>query len=298
MDFTLKRYRSLISALKDTSVQFIGFSELVRGELESFIVLRHDVDRRPENALAMAVAEAGEGIKASYHFRAFSIMAGERIISDIAALGHEVAYHYEDLSAVSRGRQTGTGEVNKETVYEALERFQTNLGELRRMCPVDVISMHGSPLSAVDNRQLWRYHDYHTEGIVCEPYFDVDVSRILYLTDTGRRWNGGGSSIRDRGISGIEAEGTDSYAGWITKPLRGSLMDMTPGGVALRQSINVRTTEELIAAARRSELPQGLILNTHPQRWTNSLLPWATELILQNLKNQVKRMVNRSKNIS
>jgi len=298
MDFTLKTYRSLISALKDKSLPFIGFSELIRGGHDSFIILRHDVDRRPENALAMAVAEAGEGIRASYHFRAFSIMAGERIISDIAALGHEVAYHYEDLSAVSSGRQTGKGEVDTETVSMAIERFRNNLGELRRIYPADVISMHGSPLSAVDNRQLWKYHDYHTEGIVCEPYFDVDVSRILYLTDTGRRWDGGESSIRDRGISVGDGEVPYSYAGWIAKPLKGSLMDMNPEGIALRRSINVRTTEELIDATLRSELPSGLILNTHPQRWTDSLFPWATELILQNLKNQVKKRVNRSKILS
>lgn len=298
MDFTLKKYRSLIAALKEMSLPFIGFSELVRGDPERFIVLRHDVDRRPENAMAMAIAEAGEGIRASYHFRAFSIMAGERIISDIAALGHEVGYHYEDLSAVSRGRATATGEVDEETVSMALERFRSNLGGLRRVCPVDVISMHGSPLSSVDNRQLWKYHDYHTEGIICEPYFDVDVSRIIYLTDTGRRWDGGESSIRDRGITGGEGEGLCSYAGWLAKPLRGSLMDMTPVGVALRRTINVRTTEELIAGTRRLELPPGLILNTHPQRWTDSFFPWVTELIFQNLKNQVKRRVNRAKIIS
>lgn len=300
MDFTLKKYRSLIAALKEMSSPFIGFSELVRGDHERFIVLRHDVDRRPENALAMAIAEAGEGIRASYHFRAFSIMAGERIISDIAALGHEVAYHYEDLSAVSRGRKAGSGAVEADPaiINLALERFRNNLGGLRRVCPVDVISMHGSPLSAVDNRQLWKYHDYHTEGIICEPYFDVDVSRIIYLTDTGRRWDGGESSIRDRGITGGEGEGPHPYSGWLAKPLRGSLMDMTPGGVALRRTINVRTTEELIAGIRRLEFPTGLILNTHPQRWTDSFFPWVTELIFQNLKNQVKKRVNRAKIIS
>ena len=59
MDFTLKKYRSLIAALKETSIPFIGFSDIVRGDYEQFTVLRHDVDRQPKNAMEMAMAEAG-----------------------------------------------------------------------------------------------------------------------------------------------------------------------------------------------------------------------------------------------
>ena len=43
--------------------------------------------------------------------------------------------------------------------------------------------------------------------IVCEPYFDIDVSDVLYLTDTGRRWDGERSNIRDRGNSHADEPG-------------------------------------------------------------------------------------------
>ena len=58
--------------------------------------------------------------------------------------------------------------------------------------------MHGSPLSKYDNKLLWKYYNYRDFGIIGEPYFDVDFSKVLYLTDTGRRWNGNRVSIRDK----------------------------------------------------------------------------------------------------
>jgi len=60
--------------------------------------------------------------------------------------------------------------------------------------------MHGSPLSKYDNRDLWKNFDYHELGIIGEPYFDVDFNEVMYLTDTGRRWDGFRVSIRDKVI--------------------------------------------------------------------------------------------------
>jgi hypothetical protein len=58
--------------------------------------------------------------------------------------------------------------------------------------------MHGSPLSRWDSRLLWSRYDYREFGIIGEPYFDVDFDEVLYLTDTGRRWDGERFSVRDK----------------------------------------------------------------------------------------------------
>jgi len=58
--------------------------------------------------------------------------------------------------------------------------------------------MHGSPRSPYDNNEVWKKYDYRELGIIAEPYFDLDFSKVLYLTDTGRRWDGEGVSIRDK----------------------------------------------------------------------------------------------------
>ena len=32
-------------------------------------------------------------------------------------------------------------------------------------------------------------HDYRDLGIIGEPNFDVDYTKVFYITDTGRKWN-------------------------------------------------------------------------------------------------------------
>lgn len=296
MDFTTAKYKQMLSALKESGGAFAGFSDIAGGQAERFIVLRHDVDKKPENALKTARTEADESVRASYHFRASEGGFQERFISEIAGLGHEIAYHYEDLSAVA-GRQHGRrNEFEPTVIADAVARFRTNLGRIRRLYPVKVISMHGSPLSPVDNRLLWKYHDYHSDGIICEPYLDIDMSDILYLTDTGRRWDGDESAVRDRGFMAGDGVFPDAYSGWIVKPVRGSLMNMTHEGMAFRQNYSIRTTDEMIDMAVNGRLPGRLIINTHPQRWNDSPAAWVTELIMQNLKNQIKRFIRLSKN--
>ena len=38
-------------------------------------------------------------------------------------------------------------------------------------------------------------------------------------------------------------------------------------------------------------LPDRIMIMVHPQRWSDSFLPWAKELFWQNVKNQVKKYV-------
>ena len=293
-DFTVSAYRSLLNTLKNQSSGFYGFAGVVTAGHEAFIILRHDVDRKPGNALVLARTEADSGIKASYHFRLPGDRYQEDVIREIAGLGHEIAYHYEDLSSLGRAlpfRQR----VDEETASQAYDRFRMNLASLRKLAEVAVISMHGSPLSSIDSRLLWRYFDYHEEGIICEPYFDIDVSDVLYLTDTGRRWDGERSNIRDRGYSSINEAGGEEYSIWKTRPLHGSLMSMTPEGMAFRARFRVHGTTDLIRLAENGKLPSKVIINIHPQRWTDKLIPWIKELVNQSIKNQVKKFMTSSK---
>src|SRR5690625_8018545 len=55
------------------------------------------------------------------------------------------------------------------------------------------------------SRDLWKWYSYRDYGIIAEPYFDLDFSRVLYLTDTGRRWDGDKGSVRDRATRSVLA---------------------------------------------------------------------------------------------
>lgn len=262
MDFTLTTYQSLLFALKNKNYAFVNHSNF--GKKPS-VLLRHDVDRLPKNALKMAQLEKSLGIQSIYYFRMVSHVFKPEVISKIAELGHEIGYHYEDVDLASKSIKTQdtrnspagrAGKTEKEIVEKGIELFVKHLNELRQYCPVNTICMHGSPLSKYDNRLLWKHYNYRDFDVEFEPYFDVDYNVVFYITDTGRQWNNENISVRDKVDSGFD--------------------------------IQVKSTQHLIQLAEAGELPDKIMINTHPHRWFNPGLRWVKELVMQNIKNVVK----------
>lgn len=304
MDFTLKSYKTLLNALQVHGFSFRTFQESLKNSKHKSIIFRHDIDRLPENSITTARLEHSLGICGTYYFRTVPQSFNPEIIKEIASLGHEIGYHYEDLSfswaklkAKGKGQRAkgskkyGVGskeyeEFEKQLVNIAIESFKENLDKLRQIIPVKTICMHGSPMSSWDSRLLWKYYDYKDFGIVGEPYFDVNMEEMLYLTDTGRRWNGGGVSVRDKTQdTRHKAQGKDPFEEWVRKPVPGSLMNMTEKAFQFQSRYNFRSTNDIIRAAKRGELPDKMMMTFHPQRWTDKQLPWVKELVWQNVKN-------------
>ncbi len=216
--------------------------------------MRHDVDALPKNALRLAKIEVKYGIHGTYYFRAKPQSWNEEIIKQISGLNHEIGYHYEDLSTC-KGDQK-----------QAIIEFEQNLNKLRKLAPVSTICMHGSPTSKFDSKDLWKEYQYKDFKLIGEPYFDVDFSSVLYLTDTGRRWNGNKVSIRDR-------------------------VDMKQNLILAEKGYRIRKTKHIIKAANERALPDHIMFTIHPQRWHCRPCFWAYELVFQNLKNVVKRVL-------
>src|SRR5690625_1655495 len=63
------------------------------------------------------------------------------------------------------------------------------------------------------------------------------------------------------------------------------------GKEALSQRYHFRSTREIIRACEEGQLPDKVMFNFHPQRWTDSPALWAQELVMQNLKNVAKKEV-------
>lgn len=258
MDFTHTTYIKLLNTLQVQGFSFYTFSQYIDQQPltnNRLIILRHDVEARYGNALRMAELQHSMGIRGSYYFRITGRPGNEEVIRKIAALGHEIGYHYDDLS-VCRGNHE-----------KAMERFQANLAYLRRFAPVTTITMEGAPLSRYDNREIWKKYDYRSLGILAEPYFDIDFNELFYITDTGRRWDGHLYNVRDKATK--------------ERPVT------NPAFLKLRY----HTTRDIIAAVENNSFPVRSMLNFHPQRWNDQLFPWLKELIWQNLKNQVKRVI-------
>lgn len=256
LDFTLLTYRKLLEALKEHGYVFITFEQYCQVSAERlpkrFVILRHDVDLRAKNSLATAQIEHELELQASYYFRVVPESNQPEVIREIAALGHEIGYHYEDMAIMH-------GDTEK-----ALAHFQEQLAYLRQYYPVSTICMHGAPTSKYDGRELWKHYDYREYGVIGEPYFDVDFSKVFYLTDTGRRWDGYKVSVRDK-IPQYQDQWTER--GWV-----------------------YRRSSQIIEAAEQSQLPACIMITTHPQRWTNNPLLWIKEVVVQTIKNTIKRL--------
>jgi hypothetical protein len=263
-DFTLKRYKELLEAIKEAGYHFQNFEEFITNNVNRSMVLRHDIDRQPRRALDISEIEAAKGIRASYHFRIGNKSNNPDVIKKIVSLGHEVAYHYEDMSQAGRGGVVTND--NTELLNSAIKTFRENLKYLRQFYPVKVISMHGDPKYSTDNRDLWEHFNYRLEGIICEPYLDIDYAKTLYLTDTGRRWNGTRINFRDK-IG-------KNYGKTFGEPLA--------------NKVNLRSTNDIIVLLKSGGMPDRVILNIHTQRWTERPIPWFHELLWQNLKNVIK----------
>ena len=104
-DFSVQCYRQLLESIKNRSYCFKAFHEYIASPIsEKLIVLRHDVDKLPQNSLVIAKLENEIGIKGSYYFRTVPESWDENIIKEISDFGHEIGYHYENLSAMSKTR--------------------------------------------------------------------------------------------------------------------------------------------------------------------------------------------------
>ena len=259
-DFTLAKYDELLQGLKDAGYRFITFEKYCADKdalgNEPFVILRHDVDLKAENSLATAKLEHSLGIAASYYFRVVEQSNKPAIIKAIGEMGHEIGYHYEDMTICG-------GDVTN-----AIGHFEKQLTYFRQYYPVKTICMHGAPRSKFDGRDLWKQFDYHDYGIVGEPYFDVDFSKVFYLTDTGRRWDGFNVSVRDK-VPVYQDEWTRQ--GWV-----------------------YHGTDDILDAIGTGVFPRQLMMTTHPQRWTDKRGEWLREKVGQTAKNVVKGWMVKS----
>jgi hypothetical protein len=286
-DFTLKTYRLLLETLQSQYFQFCTVRQSLKNPPGRYIILRHDVDQKAENSLITAQIEYDLGIKGTYYFRILPVSFDESIVRKIESMGHEIGYHYEELSDFDI--RWSSRKITEKHIQKAYERFQDNLSIIRETASVNTISVHGSPLSLIDSRLMWKYFDYGELNIIAEPYFDFSFEEMLYLTDTGRRWDGSSVSIRDR----LFTRDKDYYSDWKRKPIAGSAMLMTQRSHELQRHFRFRKTENLIQSIKSRDLPERIMITFHPQRWNDKLSPWLGEYIWQNFKNVIKYFIVR-----
>ena len=188
-DYTGAMYNKLIAAV---SMQYKTYTILDYCEAkkkgclaERLMIMRHDVDADPSNALSMAEIDAAHGVRSTFYFRMKPTIFKPMIVKKIMMLGHEIGYHYEVLSD-TRGDFEKAGKL-----------FARNLRILREISPVKTACMHGRSLSKINNLDFFSRYRLQSFGLVAEPYLSIDYSDKYYFSDTGLCWDNRRFNIRD-----------------------------------------------------------------------------------------------------
>ena len=216
-DFTLQQYEWLVENILQLKLPIFGVLAWSRALPSSGFLVRHDVDRKPANALAMALLEARLGVQTTYYFRVVGSAYDPVIIRQIAALGHEIGYHYEDLALASGN------------FAKAHDLFAEHLQQLRGIAEIQTIAMHGSPLSRFNNLDMWRHGTLAQYGLLTDAFFGIDYTGMPYFTDTGRSWGADAVNLRDK----PETASLPPASVKSTRELRSHIENALPKRVAL-----------------------------------------------------------------
>ena len=179
LDFTLTKYQELCETISNSKYEPMGLESYLtqKDGHDNIIILRHDVDSRPEHSLQIAEIEKEYRLRSTYYFRMTEKVFQQDIIDQIQSLGHEIGYHYEVLDKAK-------GDFEK-----AIKIFEEELEAFRKICDIRTICMHGNSRTPWNSRDIWKKYDFTEFGVLGEAYLSVDFSRSAYFTDSARTWD-------------------------------------------------------------------------------------------------------------
>jgi hypothetical protein len=147
------------------------------------LVLRFDVDYREAHAVRMAQVAHDRELRGTFYFRHHSSGFDLNAIRRVAALGHEVGYHFETLDLCG-------GDVDR-----AAELFLEHAAALHRAgFAVHTAAAHGAPPTAStyqSNRDvLVQRPDLLAQaGLMGEAVLNVEFARVVYVSDAYWGWH-------------------------------------------------------------------------------------------------------------
>lgn len=173
VEFTFRWYERFLDALRDRDRRFRDYrADLAPGD----VVLRHDVDWSPRNALRTARIESDRGIEATYFFLVTSPFynllhrPNREILERIESLGHDVGLHFST-------HQYWSVEPPERELVERVRSERAVLDELVDS-PVDVVSFHRPP--------EWVFRREFDEFV--STYEERFFTDIAYRADSNQRW--------------------------------------------------------------------------------------------------------------
>lgn len=206
LDFTLRKYNQIIEAIVTSDYKVVTIQDYIKAQPKpsKVIIIRHDVDLDPDYQLQFAEFESLHGIYTSYYFRHTAQVYKESVINKVQQFGHEIGYHYEVIT-----KAKGDSEKAIQIFKTELIDFQNNWQSVT-VCPhggsfvenVDGYSLKNiiklipkllsksEVFSSWTNFSIWKENKFDDFGLLGDAYESIDFNDILYLSDTGRSWDG------------------------------------------------------------------------------------------------------------
>jgi hypothetical protein len=275
LDFTFKKYSEIVKAIAETDYHVLSIADYIRAkELPAkFIIIRHDVDLDPFYQLKFAQLEHDFNIRTSYYFRQIEKVFKKEVIDKVAALGHEVGYHYEVFTKAKGDPKL------------ALNIFKDEQAEFSEMWKSSTVCPHGG--SFVDNADgyslknmiklipkllsgkkvfshhvnfdMWENNRFEDFGIIGDAYRSVDFTNMLYLSDTGRSWD-----------------------------QRYKRLDKVTS--VINPKFDVRSSDEIIRIIKTGTVNQ-IYLLVHNEQWKDNYIDWLGWYAAQIIRRTGKKII-------
>jgi len=146
----------------------------------------------------------------------------------------------------------------------ALKDFKKCIRNFQTISKISTISMHGSPLSKYNNLDLWQKFDrakiFNELDLIGDVVLDIDFSDIAFITDTGGNWQNQKGNLRDKVNSLI--------------------------------AVNLKNNRDLLEFIENPKHGK-IVLQIHPERWSDNLLEWGIQTIKDKLANSIKWILKR-----
>ena len=175
---TFSAYGELMEALLAKGYITSTIYEHIKQNLgKNIVIMRHDVDVDPYQALQMARLEKNLGVNSTYYFRYTPKVFNKSIIKSISDMGFEVGYHYETLD-----RSYGN-------FPEAIKLFGDELKSFRKIVNVKTVSSHGNVVRNKhyngSNSDIFKFDTnlLHECNLNAEASQIMSHSSIAYISD-------------------------------------------------------------------------------------------------------------------
>lgn len=181
---SITEYDSIIQLAKRNDYRFYtlqGFLNATIGADDAFIILRHDIDTDPGAALLFAGVEQQHQVPASYFFRRKTW--DSKVMSILHRRGHEVGYHFEELSDYAKAHHIKESAVLMQHLPAIRRAFAQNLVNLRQTLDFELstAAAHGDfsyQTLEVGNRYFLKDPEFRANmGIDYEAYDEPLVER-------------------------------------------------------------------------------------------------------------------------